>query len=371
MHKNSKIKLKCTNCGTETTLSVRNLHCFNCGSLYDLRYSAPAEPTAPRLPLRSSSRVSLGEGNTPIVELTRTAGVLGLSKLWAKQEFMSPTGSFKDRGSSITVSAAVEEGVEEVVEDSSGNAGASLAAYCSAGGVRAHVFAPADAPPGKLQQIAMFGATLHSIVGPRQAATDAALEFVAGNDAVYLSHNESPLFIEGLKAVAYELIMSVASDATHIVIPTGNGSLLMGLRKGFNELIEAGVIDASPRLHCIQSVAVRPLESKINETEWQYDPLIRTIAGGIASPFPPRLGEALDAVRSTGGSAVAVPDSETLDWQRKLAIQEGIYCEATSAVALAGLFKLIDIGVIQRGDAVVVPITGSGLKESRPSHQAA
>src|SRR5690606_4078479 len=138
----------------------------------------------------------------PVVSLERTADALGLGALLAKLEFMTPTGSFKDRGSAVLVSVAKLEGISEFVEDSSGNAGASLSAYAAAAGMKAHVFVPATAARGKLDQIRIFGAELHAVDGPRQAATDAAEAFVAQRGLPYLSHNLSPFFSEGMKAVA-------------------------------------------------------------------------------------------------------------------------------------------------------------------------
>ena len=163
--------LRCLRCGARYPSDVRALRCPACGALFEVSYEAAPDAAAPRLPLaRPDARLTLGEGGTPLVELTRLAHELGLAKLWAKLEYQAPTGSFKDRGSSVLISAALEDGVREFVEDSSGNAGASLAAYAAAAGLSAHVFAPASAPAGKIGQIMVYGATLHSIEGPRQAA---------------------------------------------------------------------------------------------------------------------------------------------------------------------------------------------------------
>jgi threonine synthase len=214
----------------------------------------------PRLPVADGATpLSLGEGGTPIVRLRTTGDALGLGALWAKLEYFAPTGSFKDRGSAVLISAAMAEGVMEFVEDSSGNAGASLSAYAASAGMKAHVFAPSSAAKGKLDQVRIFGAELHAIEGPRQAATDAAVEFVARRGLPYLSHNLSPYFSEGMKAFAYEIVASEAAGATHIVLPVGNGSLLIGAKGGFDELKEAGKISSGPRFHAVQAENVRPV----------------------------------------------------------------------------------------------------------------
>ena len=154
---------------------------------------------------RPGEAVSLGEGNTPIVALRSAARAAGVDRLYGKLEFASPTGSFKDRGAAMMMSAAVEHGVTEVVEDSSGNAGAAVSAYAAHAGISAHIFAPASAPRAKLRQIAVYGATLHTVEGPREATTAAAAAFAESRGIVYASHALSPFFTEGMKGFAYEV----------------------------------------------------------------------------------------------------------------------------------------------------------------------
>ena len=356
--------LKCLECGVRRAPTARELHCESCGGLFEVAYAIPPSKDAPRLPLtRPENRITLGEGGTPVVELRRVARELGLGRLWAKLEYQAPTGSFKDRGGSVLISAAVEDGIDGFVEDSSGNAGASLAAYAAAAGITAHVFAPSSAPAGKTAQIQVYGAVLHAIEGPRQAATDAAQAFASARGIPYLSHNHSAFFAEGMKSFAYETARSAAASAGHVLFPVGNGSLLVGSRKGFDELREAGALAAVPKLHCVQAEAVRPIEAALTGRNWSFDPSARTVAGGISVSKPPRLRQAVDAVRDTGGAAVAVPNDAILAWQRRLARTEGVFCEATAAAAFAGLERLVARGVVPAGAEVLVPVTGSGLKE--------
>jgi threonine synthase len=360
--------LECLDCAKRVPATVTRLRCHTCAGLFRIAYSTAADAKQQRLPLSVTSRtVSLGEGRTALLRLDRTARALGLGDLWAKLEFIAPTGSFKDRGSAVLISAALAEGVTEFVEDSSGNAGASLSAYAAAAAMKAHVFVPADAASGKLDQIRIFGAELHLVEGPRQAATDAAEKFVAEHELPYLSHNLSPYFSDGMKAVAYELHLGPARDAGHVVLPVGNGSLLIGATAGFDELAEAGVVDSRPKFHAVQAQAVQPITAAINGDAWDSSSAAPTVASGIAVGLPPRLNQCVAAVRESGGSAVAVADSASLNWQRKLARVEGIFCEATAATAFAGLQQLITQGAISPGESVVVPITGSGLKDSVPS----
>ncbi|MBI4305451.1 MAG: pyridoxal-phosphate dependent enzyme, partial [Chloroflexi bacterium] len=303
-----EFEFACITCGRTRPPAFTELESGCCGAPYEIVYSAGPTGDAPRLPLRTGApRITLGEGNTPLVELRRTATALGLGRLWAKLEFASPTGSFKDRGSAVLVSAAADGGVVEFVEDSSGNAGASVAAYAAAAGLKAHVFVPASAARGKLDQIAIFGAELHRVDGPRQAATEAAREFAGRRGLSYLSHSLSPYFTEGMKSFAFEVAGSEAAGAGDVLVPVGNGTLLVGARKGFEELAAAGRLGAVPRLHAVQSEAVQPI---IHALHGKIDAPAPgpTIASGIAVSKPPRLRQVVAAVRETGGSGVAVGD---------------------------------------------------------------
>lgn len=356
--------LECTACAHRHEPSISLLACRECGAPLTVSYSDSPDGEVPRLPLaQSDAMITLGEGYTPQVELPGIATDLGVKKLWAKLEFLAPTGSFKDRGSAVLISMAKEAGVTDFIEDSSGNAGASLSAYAAAAGLNAHVFAPVSAGQGKKDQIKVFGAQLHEIDGPRQASTDAAEAFVVEKGLPWLSHNLSPYFMEGMKAFAYEVQNSPAANVDHIIFPVGNGSLIGGAFKGYSEMREAGVIDALPRLHCVQAAAIQPIVAELNGESWMPDTSATSVASGISVTRPPRLNEIVEFVRCSYGSGVAVAEDEILGWQRRLASCTGIFAEATSAVAFAGLEALIADGVIAAGDEVLIPLTGSGLKE--------
>ena len=355
---------RCVSCGATQPARITDLACVSCSSVMDVSYDEPADEYSPRLPLaRISERMSLGEGNTPLVALPSIARSLGIRGLWAKLEMMAPTGSFKDRGSAVLVSAALEAGVTEFVEDSSGNAGASLSAYAAAAGITAHVFFPDSAAQGKVDQIGIFGAILHPTSGPRQAATNAAVSYVAEHSLPYLSHNLSPYFLEGMKSFSYEIAGSDAASITDIVVPVGNGSLLIGIFKGFEELRASERISSAPALHAVQASAVRPLVAALNDQEWGFDAELKTIASGISVSQPPRLQQCVDVIRLSDGSAIAVDDDAMLRWQHRLSAEAGIFCEATSAAAFAGLEGMVANGAIPEDAHVLIPITGSGLKE--------
>ena len=363
------IALRCCACESTHEADLVTLDCRACGSPLDVDYATEPDGESVRLPVRDTrSLVSLGEGDTPIVALSAAGDLLGLTSLCAKLEFMNPTGSFKDRGTSVMMSVVRERGVPEIVEDSSGNAGASVAAYAARAGVRAHIFAPADAPEGKVQQIRVYGAETHLIEGPRSQTAEAAEAYSRERGLVYASHNLSPYFIEGMKSFAYEVMEQLSRrPPDHVVMPVSNGSLFIGAWKGFEEMRSAGRASSVPRLHCVQSRVAMPIVSAFSGVDWTPEPGVRTVAGGISSPAPPRRLQSVEVLRASGGVATAVDDADILHWQRLLAAREGLYVEPTSAAAFAGLKRLVLQGAVGRDDSVLVAVTGLGLKDVPPS----
>lgn len=355
---------RCTGCGREEPPSVHVLQCAECGEPFEIEYLSPPHAQAPRIPLhRPESQLSLGEGGTPAIRLPRVGQAYGLARLWAKLEFIAPTGSFKDRGTSVLISAAVEQGIHEFAEDSSGNAGASLSAYAASAGLAAHMFVPASAAAGKKAQIQIFGAELYEIEGPRSAATEAARRFVQERGAVWLSHNMSPYFSEGMKSFAFEIADDHRLAPQHVVFPVGNGSLIIGAWHGYQELVAAGRVSRIPKLHAVQAEAVAPVVAEVQSRPWNDEMIQATVAGGIAVSHPPRLKQIVGAVAGSGGTAVAVDEGAILHWRHKVAAEEGVFMENTSAAAFAGLERLVATGVIRPGEEVLVAVTGSGLKE--------
>ena len=372
----SHFALECSQCRAPHSGDMALLHCQKCGSPLDVVYGVPSvgpQPpgwAGPRIlyPIHdTNSTISLGEGNTPCVELESVGKLLNLRHLYGKLEFLNPTGSFKDRGTAVMISVAREQGVTEIVEDSSGNAGASVAAYAARSGIIAHIFAPASAPHAKIGQIKVYGAQTHSIEGPREAATDAAVDFADERGLVYASHNLSPYFIEGTKTFSYEAASQMVDGVPdHVVMPVGNGSLFIGAWKGFQELLDIGQISKMPRLHCVQASAISPIVAAYEGIEWSPNAGASTVAGGIASVLPPRMAQMLAVLSVTGGVAVSVGEEEILKWQKLLAREDGIFCEPTSAAAFAGLARLVETGQVPSSESVLVPITGSGLKDAPP-----
>lgn len=301
--------------------------------------------------------VSLGEGMTPLV----AADWDGADARF-KLDYLNPTGSFKDRGVSTLVSWLRQAGIGEVVEDSSGNAGAALAGYCAHAGIDCRIFVPADTPPGKVVQMVAFGATITRVPGPRAATTEAVL--AAARDTFYASHNWHPFFGDGTRTYAFEIAEQLGWRAPdHVVAPAGSGSLILAAFEAFSQLRDAGKVSRMPRIHAAQAAACAPLA-----LAWQrgasapsaVDPQ-PTAADGIRIAAPVRGGRVLAALRASGGSAVAVSEGELWAAWRRLA-RLGLYVEPTSAVPAAALSRLRAAGTVAPGEVVAVPLTGSGLK---------
>ncbi len=307
--------------------------------------------------------VSLGEGWTPLLD-----GLWHGAPVHYKLEFMMPTGSFKDRGMTVMVSYLKSRGVTRMLEDSSGNAGASLSAYAAAAGLTCRILVPETASYPKIAQIAACGAEVVTIKGSRQDVADAALAQTNDpSDAMfYASHNWQPFFVEGTKTLAYELWEQSGFRAPdNLVVPLGYGSNVLGTERGFDELLRAREIARRPRLFGVQAAHCAPYAAAFREGVEHLVPIpVRpTVAEGIATPKPTRVAEVLRAVRETGGTVVAVEEGEIVQALRELA-RRGLYVEPTAAAAAAGLTRLLASGVIRPQEYTVLVLTGSGLKAS-------
>jgi threonine synthase len=307
----------------------------------------------------ATGAVSLGEGWTPLVPARWEGSVVAF-----KLDFLMPTGSFKDRGTAVMVTYLKAHGVAAVLEDSSGNAGASLAAYAAAAGMRCRVLVPETASPSKIVQIAACGAQVVRISGSRQDV--AAVALAMSDELFYASHNWQPFFIEGVKTLAYELWEQLDFRAPdNVVVPLGYGSNILGCERGFAELVRNGEIEKVPRLFGVQAANCAPLHAAFaaGARERVATEIRPTVAEGIAASHPLRVREVLAAVRGSGGAVVAVSEEEIVRALGALA-RAGFYVEPTAAAAAAGLARLIASGAIRPHESTVLVLTGSGLKAS-------
>src|SRR6516162_3662767 len=273
-----------------------------------------------------------------------------------------PTGSFKDRGTAVMINHLLEVGVGSIHGDSSGNAGASIAAYAAAASIPCRIYVPAAAARGKLVQIAASGADMRAIPGTRQAVSEAAL--AAAGESFYASHNWQPHFIEGTKTLAFELWEQLGFRVPdNILVPTGYGSNILGLERGFDELERIGEITTRPRLFAVQAANCAAFAAAWAAGGDRFVPFATapTVAEGIAAPKPVRVAEVLRALRRSEGSVIAVPEEDIAPALAALG-RLGFFVEPTAATAGAALTRLLHRGTIQPDQTTVVLLTGSGLK---------
>jgi threonine synthase len=308
------------------------------------------------LPMQPDTPISMGEGCTPLIRRT-----LGNTPALLKCEWMMPSGSFKDRGASVMLSLLRTQDVGEVLEDSSGNGGAAVAAYAAAGGMRAIILTPASTSPAKTVQMRAHGAVVELVPGSRQDTADEALR--RAERVFYASHNWHPFFLQGTKTLAYELWEDLGFRAPdNVVVPCGAGSNVLGCEIGFCELLRAGQIETMPRLFAVQPANCAPVATAFLAGEGAAAcEVLPTIAEGTAIAAPIRLHEVLGALRETQGGAVMLTEAEIVQATFDLA-RLGVYVEPTAAQPAAAFRKLLDAGTITGEQTTVLVLTGSGLK---------
>ena len=310
----------------------------------------------PPLSATSIARTTMGEGGTPLVSIDRSE--LG------KVEYMMPTLSFKDRGAVVLVAAMEQFGIKTCAIDSSGNAGTAVAAYCARVGIGCEVFVPSHTSDKKIAQIHAHGAVVHKIAGTREDTANAALAHVDSTGSFYASHIFNPLFWEGTKTYIYELFEQMGRKLPDaLVIPVGNGTLLMGVGIALMELKEWGYVDTFPSVIAVQAANCAPLAvaGMAGSDAVRQIPTSPTIAEGIASAAPARGKEILAMMKQMGGRFVTVSEQSIIAAQEMLA-KRGLFVESTSAANHAGYLEALKKGFVTPDTQVVVPLCGAGLK---------
>jgi len=361
--------LICSNCTRSYALHPMRWKC-DCGTFLDLEFEPKFPmrkilkrgPTLWRyreaLPIaREESIVSMGEGVTPL-ETMHFEG----RRVLIKVDYLFPTGSYKDRGATLLISKAKEQGVRKVVEDSSGNAGSAIAAYCARAGMTCEIYVPATTSPGKLVQIGAYGARLIKIEGSREKAAEAAME--AASNLYYASHCWNPFFLHGTKTFAYEVCEQMGWESPEtLVLPVGHGTLFLGAYLGFRELRDAGIVGRIPKMVGVQSAACAPIYLAFKKGSQEIASIEKreTVADGIAIAKPVRGRQILEVIRETGGEMLTVTEEEIAVALKEMG-QRGHFIEPTSAATIAGLQKYLkDIKDI-KDHIIVSTLTASGLK---------
>jgi len=360
--------LVCTACGQTFGLDEARWRC-TCGApldiswqpTFDLDQIARRKPTMWRyreaIPLAGSHVISFEEGYTPLLEVE-----FGGVPVWIKQDHLFPSGSYKDRGAAVLISKVAELGVRRVVEDSSGNAGAAIAAYCARAGIACAIYVPEATSPAKVAQIGRYAAEVHRITGTREDTARAAFE--AAQTTYYASHSWNPFFFHGTKTFAYEVCEQLGWRAPDVVVlPVGNGTLLLGAAIGFRELRDVGVTTRMPRLVGVQAERCAPLFDAWRQGRDRPAAVQKheTVAEGIAIAEPIRGRQLIAAVRQSGGEFLAVGEAE-IEASLHAMWRRGYYIEPTAAATIAGLRRYLE----QRDthNVIVSTFSGHGLKST-------
>ena len=374
--------LECSLCGLHYTAGeIHNL--CSCGGALLVRYDlgcvkpgarellAAAATTLwryfPVLPVtRPESIVSLGEGMTPLIPVERLGEEVGAENLWVKDEGLNPTGSFKARGMTVAISMARELGIKKIAIPSAGNAASAAAAYSAAAGIEAHIFMPKDVPQANYVECKALGANVTLVDGLISDCARIVSERKAAEGWFDMSTLKEPYRIEGKKTMGYEVAEQFAWELPDAIFyPTGGGVGLIGMWKAFEEMEQLGWIGKKrPKMIAVQAAGCQPVvrafESGQKTAEfWQG---AATVAAGLRVPKP--LGDRLilDAVRASGGTAIAVPDDEILAAGIRLASREGMFIAPEGAACVTALEHLLETGFLKPQERIVIYNTGSGLK---------
>ncbi len=376
--------LECTSCGKSHSHTQAIRTCPNCGKVLFARYDLPSlkrevnrEVFKGRrsdmwrfyeiMPvLEEGNVVSLGEGGTPLLHAKNLGRKLGLKNLYIKDEGLNPTGSFKARGISAAVSKAKEVGQTRLTMPTAGNAGGALAAYAARGGLEAHVFMPKDAPEANKKECQVLGSNLTLVDGLIGDAGRLSQEKAQKEGLFDISTLREPYRAEGKKTMALELAMDLGwrtPDA--IIYPTGGGTGIVGMWKAFEELRELGWIDSpQPKFVSVQAEGCQPIVKAFHEGSNESEPWpnASTEAAGLRVPSVFADYIILRVLRETGGTAIAVSDSDMVKAMSEMGAAEGVFACPEGAATLVGLKRLLDQSFFQGSETIILMNTGSGLK---------
>ncbi|MEM3673094.1 MAG: threonine synthase [Candidatus Bathyarchaeia archaeon] len=385
------MSLRCISCGAEYSINDTVYTCRKCGDLLEVKFDLKelkekldeADWRQRRicvwkyrefLPVLDESKiVTLHEGGTPLYKCDKLGKKLGVKSLYVKNEGANPTGSFKDRGMTVGVSKALELKAMAVVCASTGNTSASLAAYAAKAGLNCVVLIPSGKIAlGKLAQAMMYGASVVAVKGNFDDALQIVLE-ASKNLGLYLLNSINPFRIEGQKTSAFEICDQLGwRSPDRVILPVGNAGNITAYWKGFKELRNLGIIEELPKMTGIQAVGANPIAKAFATKSSQIEPVKNpeTIATAIRIGNPVNWKRALNAMRESGGTAIAVTDDEIVYAQKLLARTEGIFVEPASAASIAGLKKLVENKEVDSNETIVCVTTGHGLKDPEAAIKA-
>lgn len=314
-------------------------------------------------------------GGTPLYHAPRLAMEFGLPQVWVKDDSRNPTGSLKDRASTVIVARALQANIPVVATASTGNAAAALAGVsASVEGIRAVIFVPASAPEAKIAQLLVYGADVVLIEDSYDVAFDLCTQVCTEQGWYNRSTGINPYTAEGKKTVAYEIAEGLGWTVPDVVmVSVGDGNILAGIHKGFYDLYELGWIQRIPRLIGVQAIGSSPLYQAWKagtQAEDMRSVDVHTIADSISAGLPRDRAKALRAVRQTQGAFVTVSDDEIIAAIPPLARFTGVFAEPAASAVYAGAKRALELGYIEPAETVVLVITGSGLKDIRRAQQS-
>lgn len=359
---------KCHSCGITYEITLSRWKC-DCGGMLDLEYergkiNPSAWPEYPNslfryrdaMPFEDEEwrTVTMGEGSTPLIMLEDQT-----PETYVKVDYMMPTLSFKDRGAVVLMTKAKALGAGKVIADSSGNAGTAIAAYAARCNIGCDIYLSDATSPKKMAQVKAHGANIVQIKGTREDIAAAAQNAVADEKVFYASHVFNPYFYEGTQTYAFEVYEELGKAPDTLIVPVGNGTLLLGAYYGFKALLDSGLIERLPRIVAVQAANCAPVAEAFNRGKAVATPVENTgtLAEGIAIAAPARSGQILEAVRATGGEFIVVEEEE-ISSARDALSEKGFYVEVTTAANYAGYLKY------DRGpdETMIIPLCGAGIK---------
>lgn len=332
------MKFICLKCNKKYSLSSKAYKC-KCDGLFKI----------PSNSLKLNTDLSLGEVKTPLLE-KELAG----HKIYYKLDYYQPTGSFKDRGAKLMIGKIKEAGIQEIVEDSSGNAGSAVASYAAAANIKCDVYIPENTSSKKIQQIESTGAIIHKIPGSREDTFIAVKE--AAKHKYYASHIYNPLFFAGVAKLSEEIVEEL-EELEEIILPLGNGSLLLGVWQGLKEALKKQDL---PRIIAAQAIPIAPIWEAFHNKNFNDMKSSFNLAEGISIKNPVRINEIIKVIKESKGNILLVNQIEIQEALDKM-WRQGIYVEPTSAVGTAAAIKHLKKKKVQKGNTVII-LTGSGLK---------
>ncbi len=326
-----------------------------------------AEAGSVPLPIEKEFFPPLPVGDTPLWEPERLREALDAPNLYLKDDTCNPSGSYKDRASWLVAAFARKFGLKEIALASTGNAASSMACVGAAAGLKITVFLPASAPAAKRVQVLQYGAELREIQGTYDQAFDESLAYSAATGVLSRNTAYNPLTIEGKKTASFEIARDLGTAPDHVFVPTGDGVILAGIIKGFEDLLRLGLTSKMPTFWAAQAEGSSAIARALATGGFDERPS-DTLADSISVDVPRNGGFVLAKLRKYGGKGVTVTDEEILVAQRRLSSMSGLFAEPSSACAFASYLKVLS--TIPREETVVVMLTGSGLKDIKSAAKA-